>query len=53
MFAAIGGNTKAPLLPLLLHGIGQKKISGELYSGPYANLTTPQDLAELERKLAV
>jgi MurNAc alpha-1-phosphate uridylyltransferase len=51
MFATIGRNTKAPLLPLLLHGVAERKISGEIFSGQFANLTTPADLEELDQRL--
>jgi len=51
MFAKIGPKTRSPLLPLLLHGVEQRAISGELFSGQFANLTTPADLEELERRL--
>jgi MurNAc alpha-1-phosphate uridylyltransferase len=51
MFADIGRNTKAPLLPLLLHGVAEHALSGEVFSGQFANLTTPADLEELDRRL--
>ncbi len=51
MFAHIASGTPAPLLPLLLLGIADRKVSGEVYTGAYANLTTAQDVAQLDRSL--
>ena len=51
LFAKIPIGAKAPLLPLLVAGIEQSKVSGELYAGRYWNLTTPAQLAELDKSL--
>ena len=51
LFAKIPIGAKAPLLPLLVAGIEQGNVSGELYAGRYRNLTTPAQLAELDKSL--
>lgn len=51
LFTHIERGTKAALLPLLLKGIAAHAISGEVYAGPYANLTTATDLDALSRRL--
>jgi MurNAc alpha-1-phosphate uridylyltransferase len=39
------------LLPLLLAAIGAGRLSGELYSGEWFDIGTPQRLAELDASL--
>jgi N-acetyl-alpha-D-muramate 1-phosphate uridylyltransferase len=51
LFAGIARGTKAPLLPLLFDGVAQRRISGELFAGDFANLTTPPELEQLDRRL--
>ena len=40
------------LAPLLLDWIDRGWVTGEYHSGPWANVGTPDDLAELETALA-
>jgi MurNAc alpha-1-phosphate uridylyltransferase len=51
LFVNVGRNAKVPWLPLLLHGVAERRISGEIFQGHFANLTTPADLEELDRSL--
>ncbi|HSI52399.1 MAG: NDP-sugar synthase [Ramlibacter sp.] len=39
--------TRAPMLPMMLAAIDQGLLTGELYEGPWADVGTPQRLAEL------
>jgi MurNAc alpha-1-phosphate uridylyltransferase len=38
---------KAPLAPLLRHAMDNRRVSAELYHGPWTDVGTPQRLAEL------
>jgi len=44
-------NVKLKLLPLLHDWISRHLVSGERYDGPWANVGTPADLAELDNQL--
>jgi MurNAc alpha-1-phosphate uridylyltransferase len=37
-----------PLLPLLRRALAQRRLTGELYEGQWANVGTPEQLAELQ-----
>ena len=43
--------TKLKLLPYLQRWIAGDRVSGELFDGPWANVGTPEDLAQLDRDL--
>ncbi len=45
--AAVPVGTVAPLGPLLFAGMRQRRISAELYAGPWENVGTPEQLAAL------
>ena len=47
MFAAIVPGTKAPLAPLLYAGMRERRIGVEVWRGEWANVGTPEQLAEL------
>ncbi len=47
MFSAIAPGTKAPLAPLLYAGMRERRIGAEVWRGPWANVGTPEQLAEL------
>ncbi len=47
MFSAIAPGTKAPLAPLLYAGMRERRIGVEVWRGPWANVGTPEQLAEL------
>jgi MurNAc alpha-1-phosphate uridylyltransferase len=51
LFAQIARGTKAPLAPLLHAQIALGKVSGELHSGLWADVGTPQRLAELDMQI--
>lgn len=51
MFADITRGCIAPLAPLLLKQIALNKVSGEHFQGRWADVGTPQRLAELDRQL--
>jgi MurNAc alpha-1-phosphate uridylyltransferase len=51
LFAEVGRNTKAAWLPLLLRGVAERKLTGEVFAGEFANLTTPADLQDLDWRL--
>lgn len=51
LFAHILAGAKAALLPLLQGGVAERAISGEIFTGPLDNLTTPADLESLNRRL--
>lgn len=40
-----------PLSPLMRRRIEEGRVSGELYTGPWRNVGTPSQLAELDREL--
>lgn len=48
LFADIAAGTVAKLAPLLRDAMAQDRVSGELYSGPWIDVGTPQRLAELD-----
>jgi MurNAc alpha-1-phosphate uridylyltransferase len=52
LFDGLPRGVKLKLLPLLLDWIGRGWATGEYYSGPWANVGTPGDLAELNAALA-
>ena len=47
MFSAIVPGTRAPLAPLLYAGMRERRIGVEVWRGPWANVGTPEQLAEL------
>jgi len=51
LFAHITRGTKAPLAPLLHAQIALGKVSGELHRGLWADVGTPQRLAELDSQM--
>ena len=51
LFRELPRFAKLKLLPLLHDWITRGLVSGELYEGPWANVGTPEDLAELEQTL--
>jgi len=51
LFRELPRFAKLKLLPLLHDWITRGLVSGELYQGPWANVGTPEDLAELEQTL--
>ena len=52
LFDPLPRGEKLKLLPLMLECIGHGHATGEYYSGPWANLGTPDDLARLKSALA-
>jgi N-acetyl-alpha-D-muramate 1-phosphate uridylyltransferase len=40
-----------PLVPIMRQRIDEGRVSGELYEGPWRNIGTPAQLAELDREL--
>ena len=51
LVAAVGGNEKAPLAPLLREAAGRGAVSGELYQGHWRDIGTRERLEELDRLL--
>ena len=51
LFRALPRGVKCRLLPLLLAWIGQGRVTGEVFDGPWANVGTPADLAHLDAAL--
>lgn len=51
LFRELPRNTKLKLLPLLHDWIARHLVSGERYDGPWANVGTPADLADLDKQL--
>lgn len=51
LFAELPRGRKLKLLPYLQRWIAEGRVSGESYDGPWANVGTPDDLAELDREL--
>ncbi|HEV8315112.1 MAG TPA: nucleotidyltransferase family protein [Burkholderiaceae bacterium] len=49
MFRDIAAGTKAALRPHLDAAIGRRRITAELYTGPWTDVGTPERLAELNR----
>ena len=47
MFSAIAPGIRAPLAPLLYAGMRERRIGVEVWRGPWANVGTPEQLAEL------
>ena len=52
LFDKLPRGEKLKLLPLMQECIDRGRASGEYYSGPWANLGTPEDLARLKTALA-
>lgn len=52
LFTGIARGTKAPLAPLLRAAMGEGAVSGELHTGRWMDVGTPERLAELDRLLA-
>ncbi len=52
LFDEVPRGVKLKLLPFLLDWIGRGRVTGEYHSGPWANVGTPGDLAELNAALA-
>jgi N-acetyl-alpha-D-muramate 1-phosphate uridylyltransferase len=52
LLATVKRGDKAPLAPLLRSGAAEGRISGELFSGLWQDVGTPERLAELETQLA-
>ena len=53
LFAGIATGTAAKLAPLLRGAMAKNRVSGELYSGRWIDVGTPQRLAELDVELAL
>jgi len=53
LFAGLARGVKLRLLPLFNAWIAQGIVSGERYAGPWANVGTPADLAELDTRLSL
>lgn len=51
LFALIPRGAKAPLAPLLREQIALSKVSGELHTGLWVDVGTPQRLDELDKQL--
>lgn len=51
LFTGITAGTVAKLAPLLREAMTQDRVSGELYSGSWVDVGTPQRLAELDTAL--
>ncbi|MCK9386920.1 MAG: nucleotidyltransferase family protein [Sulfuritalea sp.] len=51
LFADIRRGQSAPLAPLLRSAMAAKRVSGELHTGRWADVGTPQRLAELDSEL--
>ncbi len=51
LFGELPRGVKLKLLPLFRKWIGEGIVSGERYDGPWANVGTPQELTDLDRRL--
>ena len=52
LFAELPRGVKLKMLPLFERWIGERIVSAERYDGPWANVGTPADLAQLDVALA-
>jgi MurNAc alpha-1-phosphate uridylyltransferase len=52
LFRELPRGVKLKLLPLYLDWIARGFVTGERFDGPWANVATPDDLAELDRRIA-
>ncbi len=52
LFRELPRGTRLKLLPLLLDWIGQGKVTGEPYDGPWENVGSPADLARVDALFA-
>ena len=52
LFAGLQRGVKQKMLPLFNAWIAKGTVTGERYDGPWANVGTPADLAELDARLA-
>jgi MurNAc alpha-1-phosphate uridylyltransferase len=52
LFAGLPRGRSAKMLPLFKDWIARGIVSGERYDGPWANVGTPADLAEIDARLA-
>ncbi len=48
LFSAVQSGAKAPLAPLLRSAMGAGRVSGELFSGLWLDVGTPQRLAQVD-----